>query len=121
MKIEVLNSNQIPQSQEFYSSIGCFQKMHSTDVAVAAFDASEIVGLVRLANEHGRAILRGMIIAPEFQRKGIGSLVLTALEKRLSNDDCYCIPHGWLEGFTVRSDSRKSEKTKRLSTCKSAL
>ncbi|OFZ19756.1 MAG: hypothetical protein A2Z20_00270 [Bdellovibrionales bacterium RBG_16_40_8] len=35
--------------------------------------------------------------------------MLRGLEKSLDNQDCFCIPHGWLEGFYCQIDFEKIE------------
>ena len=41
----------------------------------------------------------GDMIAPDFQRHGTGTRMLQELERHIGPKDCFCLPHGWLEGF----------------------
>src|SRR5215471_12063038 len=43
--------------------------------------------------------LRGMRIAPSYQRQGIGTRMLWAVSKFMHPPECFCLPHAWLEGF----------------------
>src|SRR5215510_9151537 len=56
-------------------------------------------GAVRLSPENRVLVLRGMMIAPSRQRQGIGARMLSEASKLMGSQECFCLPHGWLEGF----------------------
>jgi N-acetylglutamate synthase-like GNAT family acetyltransferase len=66
---------------------------------LAENDAHEIVGVVRLCQEEGYRVLRGMLIERDYRRQGLGTRILRALEPHLRGQDCYCLPWGHLETF----------------------
>lgn len=44
-------------------------------------------------------MLRGVQIALNYQRQGIGTCILNAINSLIEHDVCWCIPYKWLEGF----------------------
>lgn len=86
-------------AQNFYHSVGYLQPIQTDDIVFAAYSQSTIIGVVRLATEEGHLVLRGMMIAPSHQRRGVGSLMLNELKEYIGANDCFCLPHGWLESF----------------------
>ena len=93
------NSDRFSEAEKFYRSVGYMSPIEPESQVVSASINSEFLGVVRLIVEDGHLVLRGMMIAPTHQRNGIGSLMLKELEKHIGSQDCYCLPHGWLEGF----------------------
>jgi len=85
--------------QAFYASVGYFSAIQPTDTVLVAREEARIVGTVRLAYEHGHTVLRGMYIATDMHRKGLGTQLLQALTAEIGSADCYCLPNDWLEGF----------------------
>jgi hypothetical protein len=45
-----------------------------------------------------------MMIAPSYQRRGIGTRMLWEASKFMHSAECFCLPHAWLEGFYGISD-----------------
>ncbi|HEY9585188.1 MAG TPA: GNAT family N-acetyltransferase [Candidatus Paceibacterota bacterium] len=76
---------------------------------VLAQTEHEIVGVVRVCTEHGVLVLRGMQIKPEFQRKGLGSKMLSELKGVLEGKECFAIPYAHLEGFYRQAGFKKIE------------
>ena len=107
-KISKMAANQFSEAQEFYTSVGYLQSIQQTDIVVSATLGNQVIGIVRLAFEEGFTILRGMMIAPHCQRRGIGTLMLNELRKHITND-CLCLPHGWLEEFYGQIGFQKIE------------
>lgn len=58
-----------------------------------------LAGIVRRTREHGVAMLRGMQVAPEHRRRGVGTQLLTALVDELGGEPCYCVPYAQLTAF----------------------
>lgn len=61
--------------------------------------ADELIGIVRVAPENGTLVLRGMRIAEQWRRRGIGSQMLRAIAAWLDNRECYCVPYIHLRAF----------------------
>jgi N-acetylglutamate synthase-like GNAT family acetyltransferase len=85
--------------QAFYASVGYFQAITADCVVISAKAEDKIVGAVRLSQESGVLVLRGMQIAQSYQRQGIGTRMLWVLSKFIGSQECFCLPHAWLEGF----------------------
>lgn len=58
-----------------------------------------VAGIVRLTREHGVVMLRGMQVAPEHRRRGVGRQLLTALVDELGGEPCFCVPYAHLTAF----------------------
>ena len=54
---------------------------------------------VRLTNEEGVLMLRGMMVKPEYQRHGIGKQVLQALDPHIGKNACYLVGRKHLIDF----------------------
>ena len=98
-----------PNVQKFYTTVQYYSKIQPDDVVFSCYENDQIIGVVRLAPEKEVFVLRGMMIAPSHQRKGIGSLMLKELEKEIIAQDCFCIPHDWLESFYGQIGFKKIE------------
>ena len=73
--------------------------MKAKDTAWLAEIADELIGIVRIAPENGTLVLRGMRIAEQWRRRGIGSRMLRVLAAWLGNRECYCVPYVHLVEF----------------------
>jgi N-acetylglutamate synthase-like GNAT family acetyltransferase len=85
--------------QTFYASVGYFQVVTADCIVISARCRGTIVGVVRLSPENGVQVLRGMMIAPSYQRRGIGTRMLWETSKFMNPSECFCLPHAWLEVF----------------------
>jgi hypothetical protein len=65
-----------PKVQAFYASVGYSGIVTTNCVVVSAKCEDKLVGAVRLAREDGVLVLRGMRIAPSYQRQRIGTRML---------------------------------------------
>ncbi len=86
----------------FYAAEGYTGPTEPDDDVVLAKQDGEVVGVVRLVDEAGVQLLRGMYVGTDVQRQGIGSRMLAKFEQRLDSgrvDEAFltCGPH--LEGF----------------------
>ncbi len=66
---------------------------------VVAISQNRIIGAARIATEEGIFVLRGVQIAVNFQRQGIGTRILNRVDSLIGESVCWCIPHEWLESF----------------------
>lgn len=94
-----LTSADFPEAQRFYQSVNYLQPLDPKSLFYGAFHKSEMIGLVRLAQENEIWILRGMQVRASYQFLGIGTQLIKALESDILSSECYCLPHGWLEKF----------------------
>ena len=87
---------------ELYLRLSYHGGIADDDVVFVAHVDGEPVGLVRRSVESGLLMLRGMQVAPEHQRQGIGRRLLRAFVEDLPAADCYCIPYAHLPHFYAR-------------------
>jgi GNAT superfamily N-acetyltransferase len=63
-----------------------------TDTLFVAKDGKKIVGAVRLCEEESVLVLRGMYVHKDYQRQGIGSLLLNEAAALIgAHSECYLI------------------------------
>lgn len=97
--IQKIGSDQIAACNDFYKSVKYFHPILKTDIVITATVNSKIIGIVRLACENNLLVLRGMQVSEDFQKKGVGSLLLKELVQHIGSQECYCLPYDWLEKF----------------------
>jgi N-acetylglutamate synthase-like GNAT family acetyltransferase len=97
--LEVLTPSRFPDAQAFYASVGYYGAIANDCTVFATRLDGSIIGVARLAPEQGVTVLRGMMIAEDCQRNGIGSRMLRFMEPYMGGSDVFCLPHGWLEEF----------------------
>ena len=93
------------RASEWDAAHACYRRndyggtMQPDDHPVVAIVDGEVVGVVRLAPEHGHQLLRGMFIDEAHRRAGLGSRMLEALAAEMEDAPCWlvCGPH--LIGF----------------------
>jgi GNAT superfamily N-acetyltransferase len=100
VSIRIARSNDISSIAAAYSEWGYGGGISPADTAWLAEAANELVGVVRVAPEHDTLVLRGMRIAEQWQRRGIGTRLLTAVGSWLDEGrKCYCVPYSHLVRF----------------------
>lgn len=82
-----------------YAAWGYPARPLESDVIFTAHAGDELIGIVRRTVEHGHLMLRGMHVAPAWQRCGVGARLLAAFEADLPNQPCLCVPYTHLESF----------------------
>jgi N-acetylglutamate synthase-like GNAT family acetyltransferase len=82
----------------FYEGWHYRGEVRADDLVLIAEHDGAIIGVVRLALEHGTTVLRGMRVQAGFQRQGIGTRLLVSASAELTGP-CYCIPYAHLTGF----------------------
>ncbi len=113
-KVEVsvgLASTRMRAIKEFYRSCGYTGPTEPDDQVVLATEGKRIVGAVRLVQEKGVFLLRGMNVAKDRQRRGIGVAMLRAFkdlcaERARGVVFLTCGPH--LENFYGRIGFKKA-------------
>ena len=83
----------------FYQEVGYNGVLSEHDLVVVAQQGGRIVGALRLCRETGTLVLRGVRVLTSLQRQGIGSRLLEGAVPYLSEENCYCLPHGHLKRF----------------------
>jgi GNAT superfamily N-acetyltransferase len=89
----------LPRLRCAYKEWGYNGSVEDGDLVYVAAANGAMVGLVRRTHEHGVTLLRGMRVAPTYQRRGIGSKLLSVFAHDLANERCFCVPFSHLVGF----------------------
>jgi N-acetylglutamate synthase-like GNAT family acetyltransferase len=97
--IRIAHVNDISRVAAAYSKWGYGGGIVLNDTAWIAEVAGEVIGIVRIAPEHGTLVLRGMRIAEQWRRRRIGSRMLVTLGSWLNERECYCVPYTHLRPF----------------------
>ena len=84
---------------DFYQAVGYRGSVGDTAVFFVAEEHAKVIGLLRVEEESGVAVLRGMRVIAGRQRQGIGTALLGAVAQHLGNRSCYCVPYAHLVGF----------------------
>jgi N-acetylglutamate synthase-like GNAT family acetyltransferase len=88
--------------EEFYHSCERETQLEPEDTLVIAQLKERIVGVVRLCFEDEAFVLRTMQVHPDFQRRGVGQIILKAFEVLLDEkevQEIFCMPYEHLEEF----------------------
>jgi GNAT superfamily N-acetyltransferase len=97
--IRPAESADFPQIVRAYAAWSYGGAVEPEDTVWLAIVDDELSGLVRVAQEHGTFVLRGMRIAESQRGRGVGSRMLREIAEWLENRTCYCIPHRHLVKF----------------------
>jgi N-acetylglutamate synthase-like GNAT family acetyltransferase len=91
------------------------------EIQVLAEENGVAVGIVRIVDEEGHFVLRGMNVRRNRQRQGIGKQMLVELQEHIDGRDCYCLAFSHLEDFygtigfeMIRIDQAPDHLTERL-------
>ena len=98
MNIRFALPHEFPQVLSHYTTCNYGGGLDDKDRVVVAID-EQIIGAVRICNEYGIKVLRGMRIKPAWQKKGIGSSMLKFLADNVDMNGCYCLPFKHLKKF----------------------
>lgn len=97
--VDILPKERYGEVQDFYHTVGYLKKIEEGDRIIGAISQNHIIGAARITREEGFFVLRGVQIALNFQRQGIGTRILNAVNSLIEHDICWCIPYQWLESF----------------------
>jgi GNAT superfamily N-acetyltransferase len=92
-----------PQVAAAYQAWGYHGGVSPEDTLFVGEDESQLVAAVRRTREHDCVLLRGMYVAPEHQRRGIGRELLEFFVSHLDRVRCYCVPYVHLRDFYGRA------------------
>jgi N-acetylglutamate synthase-like GNAT family acetyltransferase len=97
--IRPANFDELPALEAFYLSCGYRAPVNPDDFNLIAVLGSDLLGAVRICKEQGVAVLRGMQVRQDWQRRGLGSRLLAACLPTLDRHVTYCLPYMHLEAF----------------------
>jgi N-acetylglutamate synthase-like GNAT family acetyltransferase len=97
--VRVAKASEYPRLRALYELWGYRGGIAPDDVVFVAEQDGAVVGLVRRAAEGEIIMLRGMYVAPEVRRVGVGTTLLAAFVEHLDSAECFCIPFAHLTQF----------------------
>lgn len=85
----------IPAALECYARNGYGGGIRAGELVLVAERNERVVGVVRLVNEEGQRVLRGMFLDAAERGRGLGSRMLRTLAERIGPGPCWlvCGPH----------------------------
>jgi N-acetylglutamate synthase-like GNAT family acetyltransferase len=86
---------------------GYAHSMEESDRLFVSELADEVVGAVRLCQEEGVLVLRGMRVRSDVRRRGVGTHLLRRVALAAQLEACYCIPYRWLIPFYAQVGFRE--------------
>ena len=109
IEIALADTADLAAIQSFYSSVGYSAGLNADDRILVASQARSIVAAVRLCDEEGFLVLRGMYVAEERRGQGLGSRLLESASSAIGSSECWCVPYTSLRDFYSRIGFQKSE------------
>lgn len=88
-----------PVARRIYAAYDYPTAIRDTDLVFVARVDGQPAGVVRLCDEEGVTVLRGMRVLPPYQRQGVGRQLLQACLPALDTRTSYCIPYSHLVQF----------------------
>jgi N-acetylglutamate synthase-like GNAT family acetyltransferase len=95
----ITKDHEFRQIKSFYQKSGYTQPISASDLFIIAKEEDKLRAALRLCREEGCLILRGIRVAPQFRRMGIGSALLGYARDVIGIETCYCIVHIYLQDF----------------------
>jgi GNAT superfamily N-acetyltransferase len=99
VNVEVVRGQDLARIRAFYDAVGYGGGVSEAGISFAATAGGQVIGVVRLCEEDGVTVLRGMQVAPGFRRQGIGRALLAHCMPWLDRGPSYCLPYEHLIGF----------------------
>jgi N-acetylglutamate synthase-like GNAT family acetyltransferase len=103
---------------EEFEQITAFYRDNDYEPAVSPSDTFAVAetngvlcGAVRLCEEHGVLLLRGMRVRVDMRRQGTGTRLLQTVEAIIGEGECFCIPLRYLRAFYGRVGFAEIEAT----------
>jgi GNAT superfamily N-acetyltransferase len=103
LRVRIASPDELRRIAAFYRETTYRPLVGPADLLVVAEDAEEICGALRICQEEGVLVLRGMRVALRRQRQGVGTRLLEAAEEAIGGRECLCIPHRHLTAFYGRA------------------
>lgn len=102
MKVRLGVADDLPLVAELYREWGYRSAAQPEDILIVAEHDHRIIGVVRLVEEHGHCVLRGMRVQPAYQRTGIGTQMLALAARHIGGRECFGVPYSHLLPFYAR-------------------
>lgn len=99
MQIRYCKAESAKWLKDFYQQAGYHRSVSGEDDLYYAEENAEKIGVLRISKEHECSVLRGMQVLEKFRGMGIGSKMLSFLERELGDEPVYCIPRDHLVDF----------------------
>ncbi len=99
MQVQLCKAGSAEWLKEFYQEAGYSRSVSGDDDLYYAEENAQKIGVLRISKEYDCSVLRGMQVLEEFQGQGIGTRMLSFLEKYLGDEPVYCIPRDHLVRF----------------------
>jgi GNAT superfamily N-acetyltransferase len=99
IQIRIARSDEYSRVLTVYAALGYRRTIDPADTVWLAESAQDAVGIVRVAEEEGTLVLRGMRVAEHARRQRSGTRMLEAIAEWLGDRECYCVPYSHLAGF----------------------
>lgn len=101
MKFSRHSASALNWLSDFYHECGYGGTFDCSDEVYFVTENSHVLGVVRIANEHGFFVLRGMQILPQMRGQKIGQQLLIYLANQIESNisPLYCLPHQHLNSF----------------------
>lgn len=108
-RVQIRQADEVdmPRLLAFYHGTGYAGGVDPADVVVLAEEEGRIIGALRLCQEQGALVLRGMRVQEEWQRQGVGTRLLQVANERIGTRTCYCLPPPPWKGSTAGSGLRR--------------
>ncbi len=98
MTIRFAEKTEYPGVLAHYRTCHYNAGLNEDDLVVITME-NKIIGAVRITTEYNVKVLRGMQIATDWQREGVGSKMLQFLDEHLDLTGCYCLLYRHLAKF----------------------
>ena len=99
ISIRVFDNEDLSAVQKFYSEMEYSGGLNPSDRLVIAKEESRIIGVLRVCEEQGHLLLRGMRVRPDRRGQGIGELMLAVAETVIGQRTCYGLAYPDLVAF----------------------
>ena len=94
-----VSQDRLDEVDSLYLRVGYSVKPAGGDTIIGAREGGKLVGAVRLAEENGLLVLRGMQVEKPFQKRGVGRKLLMAIGQVIGPRECWCVPYTHLRSF----------------------
>ena len=108
--LSIANNRDYSKITSFYQGCGYSSPLYETDLVIQARENDEVVGAVRLCQEEGKLVLRGMYVIEDRRGSGIGSALLHEASSEIGHRECWCIPYTHLVKLYGRGGFQKTHK-----------
>jgi N-acetylglutamate synthase-like GNAT family acetyltransferase len=110
LQVSIANNGGYSEITSFYLGVGYSCQLHESDLVIQARENGEVVGAVRLCQEKGKLVLRGMYVSEAKRGSGIGTALLRAASDEISHRECWCIPYTYLTQLYGRAGFEEAPK-----------